>query len=78
MIETAHYYIKVCLQPHHLKRTLTITLLVGAWLTFYNLGDVLLSTGFTVALIGKIFLNFLTPFIVSNWGLISRKPERDQ
>jgi hypothetical protein len=78
MIETARNCMYVCLRPQHLKRTAMITLLVGTWLTFYNQGDVLLSTGLTTALILKICLNFLTPFIVSNWGLISREANGNQ
>ena len=78
MIETARYYVNTCLRPHHLKRTGTITLIVGTWLTVYNLGDVLFSAGFTTVLLGKIVLNYLTPFIVSNWGLVSRDLEEDR
>lgn len=78
MIATARHYANICLQPHHLKRTGTITLIVGTWLTVYNLGDVLFATGFSAAIAGKIFLNYLTPFIVFNWGLVSRDPEETQ
>lgn len=66
--------VAVCLHPQHLKRTLSITLIVGTWLTLYNQGDVLISTNVTAVLVGKIFLNYLTPFVVSNWGLLSREP----
>jgi len=65
--------VAVCLHPDHLKRTLTITLVVGTWLTLYNQDDAVLSTGLTTALGGKIFLNYLTPLTVSNWGLVSRE-----
>lgn len=68
------HYLEVCLQPEHLRRTLTITLIVGTWLTFYNQGAALLSAKLTAGLVVKIFLNYLTPFVVSNWGLISRSP----
>ena len=58
--------------PTHLRRTLTITLVVGSWLVFYNLGDVILNHGLTVRTVVKIALNYLTPFVVSNLGLLSR------
>ncbi len=56
---------------------MTITVLVGTWLTLYNQGDVLLAGRLPTALVSKIFLNYLTPFLVSNWGLISRGSDAD-
>lgn len=58
--------------PTHLRRTLTITFVVGSWLVFYNLGDVILHHGINVRTGVKILLNYLTPFVVSNLGLLSR------
>jgi len=52
-------------------------LIVGTWLTLYNQGDVLISAEITITLIGKIFLNYITPFVVSNWGLVSRDTRVD-
>lgn len=78
MKATIRYCIEVCRQPRHLRRTVSIMLLVGTWLTLYNLGDILLSTGITPALIGKILLNYFTPFVVANWGLLSRETDDDQ
>lgn len=69
--------VAVCLHSQHLKRTCSISLLVGTWLTLFNQGDVLLAMDLTPALAGKIVLNYLTPFVVSNWGLISRKDDVD-
>lgn len=66
------YVIALCCHPLHLRRTLSITMIVGTWLTFYNQGDVLVTSGISALLVGKIFLNYLTPFIVANWGLLSR------
>ena len=77
MKETVRYYRDVCLHPQHLRRTLTITLLVGTWLTAYNQGSVLLSTGVTPPLAGRVLLNYLTPFLVANWGLVSREADGD-
>jgi len=77
MAEEIRSRIEVCLEPNHLKRTVTITVLVGTWLTLYNQGDLLLSGETTSALAGKILLNYFTPFLVSNWGLISRDTDSD-
>ncbi len=77
MVAAVRRYVEICLHPQHLTRTLMITVLVGTWLTFYNQGSTLLSSGITTALGGKILLNYLTPFVVSNWGLISRDGDED-
>ena len=73
MAATVRQYVEICLHPQHLARTLAITALVGTWLTLYNQGHVLVAGEFSTALLGKIFLNYLTPFVVSNWGLVSRE-----
>jgi len=65
--------IKICLEWGHLKRTGLITIVVGTWLTLFNQGDVLLLGDIGMLMFGKIFLNYLTPFIVSNAGLLSRE-----
>ncbi|OYV76701.1 MAG: hypothetical protein B7Z66_07855 [Chromatiales bacterium 21-64-14] len=59
--------------PTHLRRTLIIAFLVGSWLVFYNLGDQILHHGMNTAIWIKIGLNYLTPFVVANLGLLSRK-----
>jgi hypothetical protein len=48
-------------------------LVVGTWLTLFNQGDILMAAEITFGLVGKIFLNYLTPFVVANWGLLSRE-----
>lgn len=75
MRETVRYCIDTCRQPQHLRRTSAIMLFVGTWLTLFNQGDVLLSAGMTPALAGKVLLNYLTPFVVANWGLLSRETD---
>ena len=60
------------LLPAHLRRTATVAALVGTWLTAFNQGDVLLASPWTWALGGKVMLNYLTPFVVANLGLLSR------
>lgn len=63
------------IDPHHLKRTLLIALVVGSWLTAFNLGDLLLAGPLDSALLTKTFLNYLTPFVVANLGLLSHRPQ---
>lgn len=63
----------VCLQPEHLWRTLAIAVIVGTWLTAFNQVDVLWYGEIDRWLAVKVFLNYLTPFVVANWGLISRQ-----
>ncbi len=62
---------KPCAQPRHLRRTFTIALIVGSWLTLFNQGEVLTSGQLNSVLLLKVFLNYLTPFVVANFGLIS-------
>lgn len=57
--------------PVHLKRTLLIAFLVGSWLNLFNHGDELLRGAFTAPLAIKLVLNHMTPFIVSNFGLLA-------
>jgi len=60
----------------HLRRTGVIALVVGTWLTAFNQGDALLADGWTAVLGLKIFLNYLTPFMVANLGLLSGHAEQ--
>lgn len=62
----------VCYPPH-LKRTLIISFLVGSWLVVFNLGDVILRGDLGFLIWVKLALNYLTPFVVTNLGLLSRK-----
>lgn len=59
-----------CLRPTHLRRTLTIALVVGTVLTLVNLSDVVLSGQATVATGLKAGANYVIPFLVSNLGLL--------
>lgn len=60
------------LAPAHLRRTGLIALIVGSWLTAFNQGDMLLAGAWSTKLALKVFLNYLTPFVVANLGLLSR------
>jgi hypothetical protein len=62
------------LAASHLRRTALIALLVGTWLTAFNQGDVLMAGGWNATLALKLVLNYLTPFVVANLGLLSRHP----
>jgi hypothetical protein len=68
-------YIEICFERKHLKRTGLITIIVGTWLTLFNQGDVLILGEAHMYLAAKVFLNYLTPFIVSNAGLLSRESD---
>jgi len=62
------------LHPAHLRRTVAIALVVGTLLTLANQGDVLLAGQATAATALKVAANYLTPFVVSNLGLLSGRP----
>lgn len=63
----------VCSRPDHLKATSGVALLVGTWLTLVNQADVIATQGLDIAVLLKVIVNYLTPFVVSNAGLLSRK-----
>ena len=65
--------VAIALQPVHLRRTALVALVVGTWLTAFNHGDELLRTGMDLRLAAKIALDYLTPFVVSNIGLLARQ-----
>ena len=65
--------LRVCCRWNHLKATGGIALVVGTWLTFINQADVIAAHGLDAALWIKIALNYLTPFVVSNAGLLARR-----
>ncbi len=65
--------LQVICEPQHLRATGLIALVVGSWLTFVNQADVIVAHGISGLVALKIALNYLTPFVVSNLGLLSRK-----
>lgn len=73
MIAALKTFACVVFTPVHLKRTLLIAFLVGSWLNLFNHGDELLRGAFTAALAIKLALNYVTPFIVSNFGLLAHQ-----
>lgn len=65
--------LKVCCRWEHLKATGGVALVVGTWLTLVNQADVIATQGVGVAALLKVMVNYLTPFVVSNIGLLARK-----
>ena len=73
MLATLKTWAGVIATPVHLKRTLLIAFVVGTWLNAFNHGDELLRGAFSAHLAGKLLLNYLTPFVVSNIGLLAHR-----
>ncbi len=69
---------RYCTQPHHLRRTARIALIVGLLLTLINQGAVIASADATFATWVRCGLNFVIPFVVSNLGLLSGRPSDDR
>ena len=66
--------LRYCARREHLRRTLSIALVVGAILTAINQLDVILGGDATTATWVKCATNFLVPFVVSNLGLLGGRP----
>jgi len=62
-----------CFQRRHLKRTLTIAIVVGVLLALINQGGIILAGDPSAATWIRTALNFLVPFCVSNAGLLSAR-----
>lgn len=73
MLATLKAWARVVCAPVHLKRTLLVAFAVGTWLNLFNHGDELLRGVLTAALAGKLALNYVTPFVVANMGLLARQ-----
>jgi uncharacterized membrane protein len=69
-------FLGTCLYPPHLRRTGSIALVVGTWLTLFNQRDVIWTGQLSGWIWIKIALNYLTPFVVANLGLLSKQRER--
>jgi hypothetical protein len=63
----------ICLRREHLRRTLTIAVVVGTILTAINQADVIARGDATSTTLAKAALNYLVPFVVSNLGLLAGK-----
>ncbi len=56
--------------PPLLKRSLGIAAVVGTVLLAINQGDLLLSARWPRALVWKVPLTYLVPFVVATWGAL--------
>lgn len=65
----------VCVQPRNLKRTIRIAVIVGIVLTLINQGAVIAAGQATPATWARCVLNFIVPFLVSNAGVLSARPD---
>lgn len=63
-----------CSRPQNLRRTVRIALVVGVVLTAINQSGVILGGDATAATWVRCGLNFVVPFVVSNAGLLSGRP----
>ena len=70
--------LEVCGRPSHLRRTGTIALVVGSWLTLFNQGDAIRAGETDTTVFLKILLNYLTPFVVANLGLLSSEEDENK
>lgn len=67
------HILAIVLHPLHLKRTCLVALVVGGWLSLFNVGAQVISGPWNLPLAIKIGLNFLTPLAVANLGLVCRQ-----
>ncbi|MBI3042281.1 MAG: hypothetical protein HYY78_05595 [Betaproteobacteria bacterium] len=65
--------LNVCCRWEHLRATGGVALLVGSWLTLVNQADIIAAQGVDAVILLKVVINYLTPFVVSNIGLLVRK-----
>lgn len=65
--------LNICCRWDHLRATGGVALLVGSWLTLVNQADVIAAQGIDAIIVIKIVINYLTPFVVSNIGLLARR-----
>jgi hypothetical protein len=63
--------IAVVCRREHLRRTVTIALVVGLFLNLVNQAGVIVDGDATTGTWLRVALNFCVPFIVSNCGLVA-------
>jgi hypothetical protein len=68
---TRRELIAVVLAPQHLRRTLSVMLLVGTAFFAMNQLGIILDGRATALVWVKVFLTYLTPLLVSNFGVLS-------
>ena len=65
--------LRICMRREHLRRTITIAIVVGVILTLINQADVIARGDASTLTFVKSAGNFVVPFIVSNLGLLAGK-----
>ena len=68
---TGRELLRVVLAPQHLRRTLSVALIVGTAFFAMNQLGVILAGRATALVWFKAALTYLTPLLVSNFGLLS-------
>ena len=68
---TGRELLRVVLAPQHLRRTLSVALIVGTAFFAMNQLGVILAGHATALVWFKAALTYLTPLLVSNFGLLS-------
>jgi hypothetical protein len=56
--------------PELVRRSALIALVVGSVLVAINQGDVILAGRWDMALVWKVPLTYLVPFVVATWGAL--------
>ena len=67
----------VVFAPRHLRRTVSIALVVGTAFFAMNQLGVIVSGHATALIWLKVALTYLTPLVVSNYGVLSATRRRD-
>jgi hypothetical protein len=73
---TLRELVQVALAPHHLKRTICVALIVGTVFFAMNQLGVILGGHANPVVWIKAALTYLTPLLVSNFGLLSATRRR--
>ena len=68
---TGRELVSVALAPQHLKRTMSVALIVGTAFFAMNQLSIVLAGDATALVWLKAVLTYLTPLLVSNFGLLS-------
>lgn len=68
---TGRELVLVVLAPHHLRRTLSVAVIVGTAFFAMNQLSVILAGDATAIVWLKAALTYLTPLFVSNFGMLS-------
>ena len=65
-----HEAIQVVTRPAHLRKTVTIALLIGSTFAALNQLPIFLAGHADAVVVAKTFMTYLTPFFVSNYSIL--------